>query len=248
MFNKEIIKSSVKESWILWVALTALSFGCLLSVIITGHASDRIPSMQQFIQVSFFSILATMFPMIFIAVIGNKLITGEVEKGHMAYLLSSPLSRTQIIISKMNFFILSVIAHVFVLYITGVIAFSIYETDITMLNWTLICLNFLGLLISLSAIAFFVSTYFNKSSLSLSITGGLTLLFIVFNFLGGTGAQLFTSFEWIKYLSLISLMDVPNINASDVLTWLPQSLALFGLSVCLYIGSIYVFKNKDLPL
>jgi ABC-2 type transport system permease protein len=55
-----------------------------------------ISSLIAFIANQFYGMFVIIFPMIYLIITGNKLIAGQVDKGSMAYNLSTPTTRTQI--------------------------------------------------------------------------------------------------------------------------------------------------------
>ena len=113
MFSKPLLKQTIKSNFKMFAIITGVL--CLLITIImsvfdpkmineitkanSGMAFNPlgdISSLIAFIANQFYGMMAIIFPMIYLIITGNKLIAGQVDKGSMAYNLSTPITRTQI--------------------------------------------------------------------------------------------------------------------------------------------------------
>lgn len=49
---------------------------------------------------AFFGLMAVIFPMIYSIIVGNKLIASQVDRGSMAYVLSTPTKRNDVTLTQ----------------------------------------------------------------------------------------------------------------------------------------------------
>lgn len=196
-----------------------------------------------FIANQFYGMMAIIFPMIYLIITGNKLIAGQVDKGSMAYHLSTPVTRTQITMSSALYLTGSLAVMFGLIAVVGSTVARVIQPGAldyaTFLTLTLGC--FL-LQFAISGITFFASCYYNHSGKSLTLGAGLPIAFFAFNLLSGMSDQL----SFLKNLSLITLFDSEAIIAGEGYVAKLIVLAVFG--IVLNVAGIKVFKEKDLPL
>ncbi|MBC8080878.1 MAG: ABC transporter permease subunit [Gorillibacterium sp.] len=202
-----------------------------------------ISSLIAFIANQFYGMMAIIFPMIYLIIVGNKLIAGQVDKGSMAYNLSTPVTRTQITFTSAIYlvgslavmfgFIAGVGSAVAAIVQPGVLDYGVF------LTLTLGCFLFQ---FAISGITFFASCVFNNSSRSLTVGAGLPLAFFAFNLLASMSDEL----QFLKNFSLITLFDRDAIM--DGKGYLAKLIILAVIGIVLYVAGIKAFKEKDLPL
>jgi len=260
VFNKPLLKQTIKYNFKLFAIITGVL--CLLITIIMSvfvpstianikTASANAPinplgdisSLIAFISNQFYGMMAIIFPMIYLIVIGNKLIAGQIDKGSMAYNLLTPTSRTEIASTGALYLAGSLGVMFGLIAVVGITLAAIVQPgvlpDRTFLMLTLGC--FL-LQFALSAVAFFASCLFNSSSKSLSLGAGIPLAFFALKLISGMSDKL----KFLKFFSLNTLFDTTAIMGGSGYAINLITLTAFG--VILYAAGIYVFKKKDLPL
>lgn len=228
-----------------------------------------------------YKIAGVLLPMIYVMVVCNKLIASQVSDGSMAYVLSTPTSRRKVVRTQYLFMILSIFAMYIVICIGAMISGAIANviTGAFAKNPTNISLFFLktGLynvgsffaMFGLTGFAFGASGFFNKSSRSLAVGGGVAVVSFICCILGLFGSPVFVgvgigveAMKFFDYLSLFTLLDTTSISEFskavcgsgeavfniDSLRWIYELgiLAIIGITFAL-IGSIRFIK-KDLPL
>lgn len=260
MFSIPLLKQTIKSNFKLFAIITGVL--CLLITIIMSvfvpttiedikNASAAAPinplgdvsSLIAFIANQFYGMMAIVFPMIYLIIVGNKLVAGQVDKGSMAYNLSTPTTRTQIT-STSAFYLVGSLAVMFALISAfGVSVAAIVQPGV--LDYTGFLILTLGcflLQFAISGISFFASCVFNNSGKSLSIGAGIPLLFFALKLVSGMSDKL----EFLKYFSLNTLFDTKAIM--DGQGYALKLLILLAIGVVLYIIGINGFKKKDLPL
>lgn len=190
-----------------------------------------------------YGMLMFAFPMVYCIILGNQLVAKTVDNGSMAYLLSTPNSRTRIIVTQGVYALLSVAVLFAALFGMGLLASSAAFPGLLdagayfRLNVTTMLVNMVVMMIT-----FFFSCLFNDSKFSLGFGAGVPIMFLLMNMLGGAseGAEI------LKEISIYGLYDpVELVRGSDV-----SGLNLFfaGIVIVLFIASVLVFRRKRLPL
>ncbi len=204
----------------------------------------------------FFKIAGLLLPIIYIIMVSNNLIAGQVDSGSMAYVLSTPIKRRKVITTQMSFLILSILAMSLCTTIVGVSMLAIVGTDkidLTYLQLLELNLGAFITMIAISGICFLASSWFNRSKNSMSYGGGLSMFFLVATILGLFGSEVIPSamridaMKYFNYVSLISLFDTTAIFAGES-TYMWKLLVLVGVAVVTYTISAFKFDKKDLPL
>lgn len=204
----------------------------------------------------FFKIAGLLLPMIFVIMTANNLIAGQVDSGSMAYVLSTPTKRRTVTITQMLYLITSLLLMFIATTLTSVICLAIVNSaEITISYGQIILLNvgaFVTML-AVSGICFLASSWFNRSKISMSCGGGLTMFFLVATILGLFGSKVIPSairidaMNYFNYVSIISLFDVTSI-LGNTLTFLWKFAILIVIAIITYTISIIKFDKKDLPL
>lgn len=224
-----------------------------------------------------YKIAGVLLPMIYVILISNKLICSQVNDGSMAYVLSTPTNRKRVVRTQFAYFVLSLI----LMYI--VIAVSAFASEGVAHVWARIqnpdaefrwaplatltlCFSSFCAMFALAGIAFGASAWFNKTSYSLMVGGGIAVTSFLCCILGLFGNQVFVAvgigvreMNLFNYLSLFTLIDGDAISefakasigvgtAKYNLNWLWKDAILLAIgTIFTYVGS-YRFLKKDLPL
>ncbi|RCW17726.1 hypothetical protein CAC02_01450 [Streptococcus gallolyticus] len=184
---------------------------------------------------------------IYIIVTGNKLLAGQVDRGSMAYILSTPIKRRTISLTQALYFTGS-LALTF-LTTTGTFLAVNYLTDANFAVPTILALNFGAFAVSfaLAGIMYAASGIFNLSKHVMGTGGVLVLAFLILAIVGSFADFGVPDLDPVKNLTILSLFDIKDILIEGT-KWLPQLgiLGVIGL-VGFGTGSI-AFSKKDLPL
>ncbi|WP_027063022.1 ABC transporter permease [Mesoplasma seiffertii] len=244
MINLHLVKKAIYSNWIAWVAALGASllvFIIFLSSLRSHNTSENVIGIFG----GFLTTLGVSLPLIYLIVTANKLVVIEVEKGDMAYYLSTPLSRVKILVSKMTFFGGSIVCWTLIHFIVGCLFIGVMGLSMPIDLWLIMFLNWTLILLSLGGISWLASCYFNKNSFALIIGAGIPTAFIIIATLASVPEL---KMEYLKYLTLLSLFKPDKMETTTLTTWLPQVLVLIPISAVLYGAGIYIFKNRDLPL
>lgn len=209
----------------------------------------------------FFSMAGLLLPMVYSILTSNSLVASEVENGSLAFTLSSPLSRTSIILTKAIYQIVSITTMFIVLLIFGLIARELailiggddFISSFSVLGLTLYSLGAYLVILAISGICFLCSTVFNKTKYSLGVGGGISIFFLVTSILGLFGLDVMPlalridTMNIFNYLTIIRLFDVQAIMDGNVIFYY-KIIGLILIAFITYSSSIVIFNKKDLPL
>lgn len=261
MFSKTIFKQTLKANFKLWLIFTIImSVFCAVLIAVfdpktISSVSDMVKDtplanmlgMTTFIGMlaqTFYSLQGVILPLIFIIMTANSLIASQVDRGSMAYLLSTPTKRSTVVGTQAIYLIISLVVMFLIVTIVGLSSVQIFQNDIDFNVSDLLMLN-LGLFLLMfatSSISFLFSCIFNLSKNSLALGAGIPLAFFLFQLMGKVDSSL----EGFKYLSMNALFDTNAIINGGSYSIQFITLALVG--IILYTIGIRVFKEKDLPL
>lgn len=204
----------------------------------------------------FYNIAGLLLPMIYMVMVANNLIAGQVDRGSMAYVLSTSVKRRQVVFTQAVYLIGSLFAMFACTTLTSVICLACLNgSNITLGYGELLLLN-LGAFIAMfamSGISYLTSCWFNRTKYSLGIGGGLNIFFLVATILGLFGSSAMPSvvrldsLNFFNYVSIISLFDVTSILNGTV-TFIWKLAILLGVGIICYIIGGRKFEKKDLPL
>lgn len=203
----------------------------------------------------FYKLAGLLLPIIYMIMASNNLISGQVDSGSMAYVLSTSTKRSTVVFTQGVYLIGSLLAMFSLTTATGCVCLSLVTEDVELTYGNLILLNagaFLVLL-ALSGLCFFTSCWFDRSKRSMAIGGGLSIFALVAAMLGLFGSPVIPSVVRLdalnnfNYATIISLFDVISIiDGTDAFIGKFVVLGVAGL-LGYVIGSIR-FTKKDLPL
>ena len=200
-------------------------------------------SLLGFINNAYFGIIAIIFPMIYSIIVGNKLIADQVDRGSMAYILSTPITRNKVTLTQAVYFIGSLFLMFIIVGGVGLLAEMLFQPN-AMDTSTFLLLIFGCFLLhfAISGITFISSCIFNLSKHSLAWGTGIPLAFFLLKMI----SELSESLEFFKYLSLNTLFDKSSIMAGS--GYGVSFVILIVIGLVLYGVGMKVFKGKDLPL
>jgi ABC-2 type transport system permease protein len=236
--NKTLLKQTIKENWVGWAIYTGVLMLLLFGV--AGHAPISATGM------AFYNIFPSLLMTIYVITTGTKLLAGKVDSGSMAYILSTPNTRVKVAATQGIYFIaslflmftLTALTHIFA---SGTSQFGVDGAGI----WTVIKLNLGLFLLStlFSGITFFFSSLFNLSKHSTAIGGGIVGTFILLPMV----AMFNTDLSWLKYLTPNTLYNPTELMTNGT-AFILNFIILGVLGLICYVGSVFIFNKRDLPL
>lgn len=193
---------------------------------------------------TFFSMHGVILPLVFIIMTANSLVASKVDRGSMAYLLSTPTKRNVVVGTQAAYLSTSIFVMFAIVTIVGVAAIQIFQSDadVSIPDFLLLNLGLFLLMFATSGVSFLFSCIFNLSKNSLAFGAGIPLAFFLFQLMGQTSESL----EAMKYISLNTLYGTDAILNGD--GYIIQFVILAVVGIVLYALGIRIFQQKDLPL
>lgn len=268
MISTPLLKQTIKSNGVLFLIFTLVPciFLSIVMGIYTAQTADAMkavlnsgtlpPAMLQMIgtqinnlslngmlATQFYQMLAIIFPMIYLIIVGNKLIADRIDRGDMAYILSTPTRRNQVTLTQALYLFGSLVVMFGLFAGVGLATASMFQPGVLVVkSFLLLDLGAFLLAFAISGITFASSCTFNLSKNSLALGAGLPLTFFVCNLVAKMGDNL----KVFKYFTLQTLFNTDNILAGSGYVLQFVILALIG--VALYVLGMIVFRKKDLPL
>lgn len=190
-----------------------------------------------------YGMLFLILPLVFTVLLANKLVTSMVDKGSMANILSTKLTRRQVIVTQALFLILSLTLMITLLCISGIaVSEMLFPGELDIQRFVKINGGILLLHYAIGGFVFFVSCLFSESSNAILVGAGIPVVMYLGQMLSDMGDKL----KALRYFSVFTLYDANDmISGASVL---PQMLALASIAIVLFASGVVVFVRKDLSL
>ena len=172
----------------------------------------------------------------------DALIAKLVDQGAMAYLLSSPVGRLEVLSTQVAVLVsgLALLIGLTVLGIWGEMAFF----DIPIDDWSFFRLGILGfaLFLAVGAYSLLFSALFNEEEPTILSASSLTFLCYALDVFSELDERL----SWVKNLTVFGWVRPQAVLDGEVPTL--QTLGLFGLATLFITIAGYIFSKKDIPV
>ena len=205
----------------------------------------------------FYKLAGLLLPIIYMIMASNNLISGQVDSGSMAYVLSTSTKRKTVVFTQAVYLIGSLLGMFLLTSATGCVCLAIVsagaEVELTYAKLLLLNLGAFLVLLALSGLCFCTSCVFDRSKRSMAIGGGLSIFALVAAMLGLFGSKVIPSvvrldaLNYFNYVTIISLFDVISIMDGTI-TFLWKFAILIGIGLAGFIAGSVKFTQKDLPL
>ncbi len=202
----------------------------------------------------FYKLAGLLLPIIYMIMVSNNLISGQVDSGSMAYVLSTSTKRGTVVFTQALFLVLSLLAMFLLTTVTGCVCLACVD-GVLLTYGELVLLNVGAFLVlfALSGLCFLTSCWFDRSKRSMAVGGGLSIFSLVAAMLGLFGSHVIPkvvrldALNNFNYVTVISLFDaISIIDGTVAFIWKFAILAVLGIIG--YIVGAVKFVKKDLPL
>lgn len=203
----------------------------------------------------FYKLAGLLLPIIYMIMASNNLISGQVDSGSMAYVLSTSIKRSTVVFTQAVYLIGSLVAMFSFTTATGCVCLALVKEEVELTYGNLVLLN-LGaflVLLALSGLCFFTSCVFDRSKRSMALGGGLSIFALVAAMLGLFGSPVIPSvvrldaLNYFNYATIISLFDVVSIM-DGTNAFVLKFVILGAVGILGYVLGALRFTEKDLPL
>lgn len=256
MISFPLFKQTSKSNGLIWGVLTAVT-----TILLVQFAALEMT--QSLLFLIYYGVMAMLLPAVFILISSNKLFASQVDRGSMAYVLSTPTRRGKVAMTQLAFsaltiifmFVITTAAHIAVnanhplsLELAGSGAGIVGLTgDLTSEMIMKVNLSAMLVCLAMSGICYMFSAIFNQSKYSLGFSGTFVGVSVLANMMAMFGSLGVDALENFKYVSICTLYDYKSIlmGGDD---WVVKGLVALVIAVVSYIvGSVW-FCKKDLPL
>lgn len=252
MFSFPLFKQTVKSNSVMWGVMTLV----MTLLCIQFAAMDMTKSM---LFVIFYGMMTTILPGIYILVTANKLVSSQVDRGSMAYVLSTPTKRSAVVFTQLIYLIGSLVAMFAVQTIGHIIVNNISPISLAELgypqlagdltNTMILQVNTSALMVCLAmaGVCFLFSGIFSSSKYSIGFSGTFIGVMVLANMLAMFGNLGVDGLDNFKYITIVSFYDYMSV-LSGVDDWIVKMIYPAVIAVVSYmVGSMW-FCQKDLPL
>ena len=185
-----------------------------------------------------------IFPMIFIAMLTNKLVSKQIDDSSMSYLLTTPNSRVKIATTQA----LSVLTNIFALILVNVLVVIIISEIAFkghLMIGRFIGLNFVlfGVMACVSGLTFLISVLISDYGKAVGMSSALMGFLFIMNMIKNLNEDL----DFFKYTTFLSLVNIDKILESTSFTLVAGSASLIS-GLAIFAFSIYIFDRKSLTI
>lgn len=204
---------------------------------------DQVVSMTTFsgfIALEAFSYMGMVIGAFFIFMVAS-FAAGEIEQKSCELLLSLPVSRVNVILSR--FVTLPPFATVIMLAMLAAIYFgSAYIGEDTNIKWFAIAILFMGVFtIAIGAMALFISSLLSDGRRAALLSLGILLAMFMVENIG----SMVVSIDWARKLSLFHYARVGSIVTAQTVDW--TSLGILLAAIVVFVGlAVVVFRQRDI--
>lgn len=170
----------------------------------------------------------------------DALIAKLVDQGAMAYLISSPVGRLEVLSTQVVVLIsgLAVMMGLTGLGIWAEIIF--FELAINVWSYFRLLVIEFALFLAVGAYSLFFSALFDEEESTILCAAALTFLYYALDVV----SELDDRFSWVKNLTIFGWVRPQEVLDGETPTW--RSLGLFGLATLFIMGAGYIFSKKDI--
>lgn len=207
--------------------------------------SNGIQDLVGFMSGEFYGLIYLILLSIYSVMITTQLIARLVDRGSMAFLLSSPTSRVKVGLTQAAVVISGLVIIMVITILGGFSGTAWLVNDVTLNTANFIYVNVMGFLLFfvVSGYSFLFSCFFNDEKRALSTSATLTLLFYVLDLVGKMSDKL----DFLRHFTIFSLFNAQDI-AYGTEHILYKGIGLGVSGVILFILGIIIFRKKDLSI
>lgn len=207
----------------------------------------------------YFTSMGLLPILLFIIIVANALIVDQVDKGSMAYVLSTPTKRRAVTNTQTIFLVVCPLIILSVVCAANIISSFIFTDDVIVSQKIMLYLGMYILTEAVAGICYFGSCFFNRSKNAMAFGGGISIWFFLASMLGmfgskdmvnmGFGSENLAIFDKTTLVGLFDVNSLSTIGTGDVnydFVWKLCILAV--VAIVGYVLGGQIFKKKDLPL
>lgn len=200
-------------------------------------------TLAEFLANYLYGFLFIAFPLVLAILLANRLLVQALDRGTMAWLLATPVSRLRVILTLAAVQAVSLLLEV--AWGAGVSAAAcgaLFPGELDAARFLRLNLGLAPLLLLFGAICFCSGCLFSSTRLALGGGAGLCVAFMLLQMLSQVGEK----WEWLRLCTPLTLFDAKALAAGDGSLW--PAAALLAAALVLYGVGAAVFCRRDLSL
>ncbi len=229
-----------------------------------GVSSDLIETMSEMdtsamLNQMYFTVMCLLPILLFIIFAGNQLVVDQVDKGSMAYILSTPTKRSAVVITQAIYMVIVPLVMVGCAFLVKLAMSAALTGEADVAKYAALYGGMYLLAEAMASICYLASCLFNLSKNALALGGGLNVWFFLCSLLGmfgsesmvsmGIGVELLGRFNMLTIVGLFDIDALGTVGSGAVdYAFVPKLIALAVIAIVCYVAGIVRFQRKDLPL
>lgn len=229
-----------------------------------GMSSDMLTTMTEMdtsamLNQMYFTIMCLLPIILFIIFAGNELFVDQVDKGSMAYVLSTPTKRSAVVITQLIYMIITPLIMVGCGFLVRLAATQAFAGEVDIAKYAALYGGIYLLAEAMASICYMASCVFNLSKNAMALGGGLNVWFFLCSLLGmfgsetmvsmGIGAEMLGVFNNLTIVGLFDAEALGTVGSGAVdYAFVPKLIVLVAIAVVCYAVGAVRFQKKDLPL
>lgn len=196
---------------------------------------------------------------ILIVILANSLIADQVDRGSMAYVLSTPTKRSAVAITQLVFMIVVPFLILSVVCATRIGTSFLFYDKVNVAGMLALFGGMYILVEAVCGLCYMGSCLFSQSKKSMAFGGGLAVWFFLASMIGLFGSENMVNtgmgvseLSIFNKLTLVGLYDVNSLSTIGIgsidFTFAWKLLILVGIAAACYTVGVIKFSKKDLPL
>ena len=197
--------------------------------------------------------------LILIVILANSLISDQVDRGSMAYVLSTPTKRSAVAITQMIFMIIAPLVIIAVVCATRIGTTYLFYDEVNVPSILALFGGMYILIEAISGLCYMGSCLFSQSKKSMAFGGGFAVWFFLASMIGMFGSEnMVNTGMGVEELSIFNKLTLMGFYDVDALSTIGTGSVnydfvwklgiLLAIAVVTYIVGIVRFSKKDLPL
>ena len=201
-------------------------------------------SMLDFLTNYLYGFIFIVIPFIYIIIMCQRLMSRYIDKGSMAYLLATPHTRTQVMLTQLSVLLSGLIGLILyaVLLIIGC-STMLFDETIELGKFLMTNVGLFSVHLFFACICYLCACCFNETKFSIGIGSGIGIASILIQML----SQVSDKMEFLKYMTPLTLFDAKGLQLFEQQAIISM-VVLFVASIVATIFAQVCFKKRDLPL
>lgn len=229
-----------------------------------GVAPDLVEKMSEMDPASmmnqmYYTAMGLLPIFILIVILANSLIADQVDRGSMAYVLSTPTKRSAVAVTQMVFLLVVPLLIIGIVGATRIGTSFLFYDEVNVVGMVALFIGMYILVEAVCGLCYMGSCLFSQSKKSMAFGGGLAVWFFLASMIGlfgsenmvntGMGVEELSIFNKLTLVGLYDVDALATIGTGSVDTaFVWKLLVLVAVAVVSYAVGAVRFSKKDLPL